>query len=205
MACKAISTIALAMVVVWLGAYGLQYCIWTASIQVVPLTSSITTSTLSVGVDNSGSENFGSHPTGTTIAVPASDNTTGENATIILQENSIIHFMVTDEDAEILDNYFENLTINICVYGRGGENAPVADNLNLYVVVNSVGQTSIDNQTGVRSADNDWDPVITLTCTTGGSAATGNIVINVYAVEAGANFGSGGKTYKWTIPYQITT
>lgn len=193
------------MVVVWLGAYGLQYYILTVPIQVISLTNSITTGTFSAGVNSSGSKNFGSHPTGTTAAVPASDNTTGENATIILQENSIIHFMVTDESAGILDNYFENLTINICVYERSRINAPVADNLNLYVVVNGVGQTNIDNQTGVRSADNDWDPVITLTYTTGGSAATGNIVINIYAVEAGANSGSGGKTYKWTIPYQITT
>lgn len=199
---KAISVIALSTVAVLLGAYGSQHYIWTAPAQVVPLTNAITTDALNAVTNSSGSENFGSHPTATTAAVPASDNTTGENATITLQENSIIHFMVTDEDAGILDNYFENLTVNICLYERGIVDAPVADNLNLYVVVNGVGQTNIDNQTGIRSAK-DWDAVVTLSYNTGGSAASGNIIVNVCAVEDEAN-STGGKTYKWTIPYEIT-
>lgn len=201
---KAISIIALTMVMVWLGAYGSQCFIWTAPIQVVPLTNSITTGTLSAAVDNTSSENFGSHPTTTTAAMPASDNVTRDNAIIILQENSIIHFAATDEDAGILDNHFQSLTVNICVYGRGRVNAPVADNLNLYVVVNGMGQTDIENQTAVRSADNDWDAIFTVSYTTLGSTATGYIAINVYAVEGGANSGSGGRTYKWKVPYQIT-
>ena len=204
MARGTISAIALAMLVILLGAYGLQYHTWGVSIQVVPLTKSIETDTLSAGVDISGSENYGTHPTEATAAVPASDNTTGENATVILQDNSIVHFMVTDEDAGILDNYFENLTINICVYERGLVNATPHDNLNLHVVVNGVGQTNIDNSTTVLNADNAWDPVITLDYTTGGSAATGNITVNVCAKEAGTNSGFGGASYKWTVPYEIS-
>jgi hypothetical protein len=89
------------------------------------------------------------------------------------------------------------------VYERGLVNAAPHDNLNLHVVVNGVGQTNIDNSTAVLNAGNDWDPMITLDYTTGGSAATGNITVNVYAKEAGINSGFGCVSYKWTVPYEI--
>ncbi len=130
---RGISAVVLAMVAVWLGAYAVQYYTWTSPIQVSPLTCIITTQTFSAPANTSGAVTFGSHPTATEPAVPA-QGTGGENATIIIVENYIIHFAVTDGDAVTLAGHFQELTINIRVYQRGLVNAPaVADN-NLYVV-----------------------------------------------------------------------
>jgi hypothetical protein len=184
MAKNALSAVALIMVAVWLGAYSAQYYMWTAPFAVKRLTYSITTDNFIENVITTGTKIFGSHPTGTTAAVPAQDASTGDNATLILPENLIVHFTVSDGDAAALANRFKDLTINICVYERGLVNALPHDNLDLQVVVSGVAQTNIDNRTTVLNFENKWDPVITLLYTTGNKSGTGNIVIGVYAVEA---------------------
>ncbi len=194
-----ILAVPLVMVAVVLGAFALQHYTWTVSIQIYPLTNSITTGTLTTSGNSSGSENYGTHPTVAEAAVPAQDASTGDNATITLQRDLTVHFTVTDDDAAVLDNHFTELKINICIHERGKVNAAAADNLNLHVVEGGTGQTDIDNQTGTRSADNEWDPVITIEYTTRTvpETTTGNIVVNV---SAGAYT---TKYYTWTIPYEI--
>jgi len=172
----------LVMVAVWLGAYSAQYYTWTAPTQVSRLTYNIVVSGFSAPVNTTGSAIFGNHPTATTPAVPA-QGTTGENATIIIGENYIVHFTVTDAEAAQLASHFQELTINIRVYRRGLVNAPaVADN-NLYVVSGGVAQTNIDNWTPELNAAYEWDPVITVNYTTKATAATEGIAIGIYVKE----------------------
>jgi hypothetical protein len=174
------------MMAVWLGAYSVQYYMWTAPAQVSPLTSGIVLQGFTASANSTGTYENGAPPTATTAAIPAQDATTGENATISLTEDAYIYFTITDADAATLDDYFTTLTIRIRLYQRDLVNAPAAADNYLYVVVDSVGQTGIENYSPPLSAAYQWDAVITVSYTTRALAATAsdNIYLYIYAKEA---------------------
>jgi len=179
-----ISSVVLAMVAVWLGAYAAQHYMWSAPARVNPLTNFIVLSMLDAQGDTAGTKIYGRDPTPTAAAVPAEDPSTGRSASLYLLENATVHFRVSDEDAAELDNYFTEFRLSFRVYEHGVKNAPLQDNVLLHVVEGGLGQTSIENHTTLQAGI--WDLVIAVDYAARpvSSTALGDLIIYIYAEEA---------------------